>query len=432
LHTVVPLILHGDGVEYVDTDSLEVLSFGPLLGTGDSLDCLFCFGVWPYSCNVKPSAAKPGTWTVPWEVFVWSFKALAAGKHPASDWTGKPFVAGSEQARLAGTPLTPEGHKFVIWSIAGDHEHHANFFKLPHWAAKKWCWDCNANKDDGTGLSFKEDGPEGCTRRGAAEELVRRISGHQVFTIPGVTSCNADHDPLHVLYCKGVLSHFFGSVIHSLIYNGNNTIPTQQKMAILWQKCQELYVRNNTPPSSRLTSLQLSMICDPKKPFQDHPFLKVKASECKYLLPVMEGLCRLVNDGTQVGQWRLEAAVAIHKFSKFLDNTGPVPTDSVADEAKSCVEKFLHVYDKLNAHFADTKLYHKVPKFHNAHEMAVRMKHLNPRYAWTFKCEDFVGKISKCAHNCTFGTARLNVSKPITRKIRQLVHLRLTRGDFTD
>ena len=41
LKSVVPLLVHGDGVEYLENDSLEVQSFGPLLGSGESLDCFF-------------------------------------------------------------------------------------------------------------------------------------------------------------------------------------------------------------------------------------------------------------------------------------------------------------------------------------------------------------------------------------------------------
>ena len=159
----VPLLLHGDGVEYVGTDSLEVLSIGPLLATGDSLDVLYAFALWPYSCTVKSKTGQ-STWQEPWKVFLWSFRALMSGKHPTVDYNGKPFQPKTKQAELAGTYLTNEKLKFVIWSISGDHEHHSNYFKLPHWAATKWCWDCSVKK--GSGLSFGMHGPEpDCEKR---------------------------------------------------------------------------------------------------------------------------------------------------------------------------------------------------------------------------------------------------------------------------
>ena len=52
----IPFIVHGDGVEFVDDDSLEVFNMGPLLGTGDSMDCMFLSGVWPSSAHTQNKA----------------------------------------------------------------------------------------------------------------------------------------------------------------------------------------------------------------------------------------------------------------------------------------------------------------------------------------------------------------------------------------
>ena len=49
----VPILIHGDGVEFVDGDSLESLQLAPLLGTGKSLDSMFLMATWPYSVTHK-------------------------------------------------------------------------------------------------------------------------------------------------------------------------------------------------------------------------------------------------------------------------------------------------------------------------------------------------------------------------------------------
>ena len=59
LKQTAPLPVHGDGVEYLEDDSLAAQSFGPLLASGDSFDCLFLMGAYPYSCAVK-STRKVG------------------------------------------------------------------------------------------------------------------------------------------------------------------------------------------------------------------------------------------------------------------------------------------------------------------------------------------------------------------------------------
>ena len=61
-----------------------------------------------------------------------------------------------------------------------------------------------------------------------------------------------------------------------------------------------------------------------------------------------------------------------------------------------------------------------------------KFKHLNCRFTWTFKIEDYVGKISTLGHNCSRGKAKSEVAKAVCEKYRECVHLRLTRCDFND
>ena len=87
----IPLLVHGDGVEYLENDSLEVQSFGPLLATGDSLSTLFLMCAYPYSSTVKPPKSKSkdsivvdefSTWKNISKWFSWSFTALQTGCNP--------------------------------------------------------------------------------------------------------------------------------------------------------------------------------------------------------------------------------------------------------------------------------------------------------------------------------------------------------------
>jgi len=169
-------------------------------------------------------------------------------------------------------------------------------------------------------------------------------------------------------------------------------------------------------------------------PYKDFPYLKAKASETKHLVPIIVELIQSTQDGTAEAQHKLQAAQAIHQFCKLLDTAGPVPTEEEATSARDSMQRFLTHYTALHvwADRAEKKLFHVVPKFHMAWHMAQRFRFLNPRYAWTFKCEDYVGKISKLAHGCTYGTARMSVSQSICSKYRWCMHLRLSRGDFMD
>jgi len=436
LQKVIPILVHGDGVEYIDGDSLEINSMGPLLGTGNSLDCLFTLSVFPYSCAVKTGESSPGTWDPAWTKFCWSINAGMSGKHPTHDHLGELLDPQSRLGKKAGQNLTPEGWRFCVWAISGDHEHHANLFGMPHWASESWCWGCNASKSQNTGLQFTAKGPTHCRLATLKQELKSRRSKHRIFTVPGITRFNVQHDPLHVFYHNGILGHFFGSFIHELIWvegPGHQKLAPQHRLSVLWQRVQELHKERKT--STRVTSLQLSMIANTKAPHAGFPYLRLSASETKHLVPIIAQVAAEVHQPScPRSHHKLQAAIAIQQFCDLLDSSGPVPTAAEARAAVASMGEFLSNYQALHDWAIENNrmLYHVVPKFHMAWHMAYEFEYLNPRFAWTFKCEDYVGQISKLGHDCTFGMSRMNVSRPICGKIRHCTHLRLDRGDFTD
>lgn len=209
LNMTIPLLIHGDGVEYLENDSLEVQSFGPLLGSASSFDTLFLMCAYPYSCTVKqarttsPAKVDASTWGPISKWFTWSFAAMLKGIHPSEGPDGE-ALQHPLLRQYAGKPFK---YRYVVWSISGDHEHHSNHYKLPHWKSNKWCWNCDCSHLDKSGYDFKP-----CSRkwieRTVEQELESRISKHSIFKIPGVTAFNVGHDPLHVLYTHGILSHF--------------------------------------------------------------------------------------------------------------------------------------------------------------------------------------------------------------------------------
>ena len=174
---------------------------------------------WPKSATVKDTDQMLGTWAPLYKRMVWSWNACFQGVHPSKDWDGNPLPT-SLQA-LAGQPLVPSGHRIVIWSLLGDHEYMANVLRLPHWAAHQWCWVCNAHSQDPT-RDWRElrQASRGWQLRTAAEEHRERLSPHPFFTLPGVTTFSISLDALHILYCKGVFSIFFGSWLHTVCWKG--------------------------------------------------------------------------------------------------------------------------------------------------------------------------------------------------------------------
>ena len=78
-----------------------------------------------------------------------SFDALQKGMHPCKDCWGEPLEKGSPFYPMRGKPLVPGGFCAAIWCIIGDQEYFSNVLKLPHWASKRPCHQCNCTSKDG-------------------------------------------------------------------------------------------------------------------------------------------------------------------------------------------------------------------------------------------------------------------------------------------
>lgn len=57
-------------------------------------------------------------------------------------------------------------------------------------------------------------------------------------------------------------------------------------------------------------------------------------------------------------------------------------------------------------------------------------KWLNPRFAWCFKSEDYVGRISHLAHSVSMGVRSTKLRAKVANKYRYTLYFRITRGDF--
>ena len=111
------IIIHGDGVEYHNRDSL------------------------PKSCQV------PETFQPIWVWLKWSFEALAKGYHPTADPCGEPLKKGVMED-TQGQPLHPKHYRCFVWSMLGDQKFFSNTLDLPHWASHFPCHQCDCQNFD--------------------------------------------------------------------------------------------------------------------------------------------------------------------------------------------------------------------------------------------------------------------------------------------
>ena len=127
----IPIILHGDGVEYQNKDAITVWSCAPLPNQYSSLQSNQLLASFPKSCPTTSTFAPI------WEWLLWSFTA-----HAKENPFGKPSKKGI-MAQLARHQLQCQGFRAVIWSILGDNEFFSNTLLLPHWARHFPCWNCD-------------------------------------------------------------------------------------------------------------------------------------------------------------------------------------------------------------------------------------------------------------------------------------------------
>jgi hypothetical protein len=419
----IPFWFHGDGVEYHDRDSLMVFSCGSLLGLLSSLDSSLMMAACAKTCTVEPTATCPGTWAVPWQEFVDAFKVLAKGIFPAvcRDGTPHPF---------AGQRLHPKGYRCFIWVIEGDHDFFSNALKLPHWASHKCCWECNTDttNEDTDWHVLVNPGWTVFTPQHHKE----RPSSHQIFDSPGVTTQMIAHDLLHVLFNKGILGHFLGSILHLLCFDGarqRQNVSPSARLAIVFDKIQEFYTRADTDCRTRLTNLRISMFVTEDKPYGRFPSLNTKGGETKHLLPAICWLMSLLDNQTELHQHIIEALIAINKFVLVADQTDWVPTTRESERLLKYAERFLLHYKWLEdwAIGEDRKLFHSTIKFHMFHHLAQNARFLGPRFCWCFKAEDYVGKISAIAASAVFGVRSTKLSLKLMEKYRYMLFFRLAR-----
>jgi hypothetical protein len=376
------------------------------------------------------------TWKEVLQWVAWSLKALQEGRHPIMDPFGQRFKPESPFYELQGQLLHPKGFRGMLWSFEGDHEYFSNVLKLPHWGRPKPCWECDADRKDPlkTWKNIRPDVQQWVIKDHEAA-LATPSSAHVFFSIPGVSTKMVQHDLLHVVFTKGILSHLFGSILHLCCWYegpGHQRVQPERRLALIFQEVQSCYCEKDS--ITRLTNLKLSMFTDPDTPHKTHPALNCKGAESKHLLQPMLSVCEKALQSHVAGHDCIEAVRAMSELVDLFDKADIILTPQEYEAALDLSKKFLHHYANLNEWSVSQgkKLFHIVTKFHMFHHLVLNSKYLNPRFAWCFKAEDYVGKISKMAHSVSMGVKSTRLSLKVALKYRHMLHLRLTRGDFDD
>ena len=396
-----------------------------------SLSSHFYIASFPKSCTV------PETWDTMQEWICWSFAALQNGYHPSHDPWGKPLKKDSPFFLEKGKPLA-KGLKGVLWSIQGDHEFFSNSLKLPHWASKSPCWECSCSKtlEKGKNMWYKtlEKGKQGWKVSSHEECLKKPKSTHALFSgvIPGLSTKMVRGDCLHILFCKGVLGHLLGSIIHYFLYYDGvgvaQKVPPEKRLGTIFEAVQKEYVLKKI--SQRVTNLRLSMVCNPKEPHKTFAQLDLKGSETKWFLqafaPVLAELVSLEKEHEAA---MLDAVNDMAALIHLFDEADVFLTNDEWLQAMELGDSFSTQYSHLSdwALEKGRTLFNIVMKHHTFQHLLENAKFLNPKTHWTFSSEDFVGKMSILTASVSPGVSSTRLSLKVAPKYRILLHFLLTR-----
>ena len=119
---------------------------------------------------------------------------------------------------------------------------------------------------------------------------------------------------------------------------------------------------------------------------------------------------------------------AIVNVYSWLDRVDMTPSDDEADNLKMYVSTFLTQYSwpAQDAWSRRENVWSEVPKFHMLYHWMQQGAFMNPRYFWTYRSEDFVGKATTLAMACTKGTSTLKLSLKLAKRFQYAMHYLLS------
>lgn len=432
----VPLWVHGDGAEYQNRDSLNIISFSGALGVGCTKDRKLLCTTWSKDCSAQTRHGyRQDTWRDGlWPVLVWSFKACIEGKFPASDHLGRPFAEDSFRAQRAGQPLCTGGWRFFVHGFLGDLDYFSKDLDLPSHNSHEPCWFCKANCTDNPWNDF---------RTGARWQQGRTIrdvqrnprSAHPIWSIPGLHEMCTMLDVLHVVDL-GVATHVVGNVLHTIIYEQLcagpprlRALTPQEALGRLWTDIQQIYQELGT--QNRLHNLKLSMFTDARAPFAAFPCLtSVKAADTRHLVPVVHELCKRYVTGEERTQHRLLCAKRLTHFYEVLHMHEGVflPREASALLFEHTKILLVHYSWLASDACARGKLnWSIVPKHHFMWHLAEQARFVHPRCTWTYLDEDFMNVIVHIARSSS-SVGMLQIADAVVLKYRAAMQLRMQQG----
>ena len=395
----IPCRLHSDTVVMSKTDSLHIVSWSSYFGVGGVLESQLVFAALAKSCAWQDETGnKKGTFDEMYQALQWSFSACLQGKHPALDWRGEPWPAGSPRAKIANAPLHPDGKFLGVMQLCGDLEELANKYGLAHWGANEPCFWCGC---DTTDVPWSDLSPEAAWRRTVKEHQAANPapSGHLVWTIPGLNIWSVGWDVLHGLDLGPTL-HVLGNGLEDLVQCRQLGRTLDERVKKIWAQAQDYY--HSMGIKSRISRLDLNSW----RHAGSFPKMRAKAHEARSFLPVLQALLDKHCAGVDAyATTRAQMLTCLLEFYAVLSSKEQFLTPEAANRGRRMGLEFLRHYSWLSHTSLQQGLlrWQMTMKFHYMAHACEQLQWSNLRWASTYRGESYVGQVAKIGYASSFG-----------------------------
>ena len=400
----IPLVLHGDGVQFTHRkNSLMVWSMSFLLAPGWSKAITFLMGTF---CKVNRVQPVPGvqnrdTYEECWKEFAHSLEGLVEGVHKAVDANGNAYPRGSGAAKYAGQQVCHGFFKACVFCFAYDREYAANETGAPNWAAEYCCQWCCANRSN---WNFRDVRPNAAwkARMHVPGPNDRPVSNRRVWTIPGVNRFTHMGDMMHG-GDGGANLHLHGSTADYLTRPGG-PYPQASRAARVKSFFDDVIISYGLcNEKKKLHTITAEMIDGAS----DYPYLTIKSNESRHLVkPMLDLLQRKCNPPNLKERHLINAYEQLNRMNEIVDQGPLILTENESSRLLDACDGFLLHYNWLcdkSMHDGDYA-FNFTNKFHELWHICHFGKYMNPRATWCYAFEDFVKHIRKVGVQCVCAT----------------------------
>ena len=389
---VLPIGLHGDGVPFSNTDSLEQLSWNfPAVPSSPR----FLFSAVSKNHCVDGRTTLEAMLTI----FVWSMNICLSGLWPSVRHDGAVFHIRQDQGRAAKA-MKPLRFKALLVEFRADWSWLKQVLSFPSWSNKFICWRCKACRDPADPSDYQNTTLEAEWRRDRYQpgQFLRLMKDSNVpisalFSLPGFTEQSILQDWLHVVDL-GVAQDHIGNLFHEVAEKLPGATRADRVHA-LFLKIRQFY-REQPARTCHLNHLTPEMI----KPEGQGPKLRAKGAETRHLIKFAASLAR-----EQAGDNAHDRAV-VGLFDSLLTLANLVASpafDKAAAASASRKYCALATALRTQALAADenSKFWKCKPKMHMLQELVeyTCMERGSPAGFWTYADESWCGWLKRRGHS---------------------------------